>query len=875
MRFVIDPKIFEQYRNLKIGAVLIKNFHNDRRVSAVESLLRGIVAQRGREFKDKDLHEIPMIRVWEEAYGNFGVSPKKYPPSVAALLKRAQAGKEVPHINLLVDLYNYYSLKFLLPIGGEDIDWLAGDLKLAFTKGKEAFRPIGSIDVEEAKEGEVAYLDNGGITCRYWNYRECERTKFTPKSANAVLFIEDLSGMHLDKFGAIVEEVAEGINRYIGGQIETYILTEDSSEMDLGVEGRRTANDGKIPEQEKVFFEKMQNAKKKSLKKGSKSKKTTKGKKDSPQMSIPLEPKEEKFVLVDESLLKEKLKNAMDLAVRKAFPKLVMPDIKIEYPADSSHGDYACNVALQLVRELKMKPQKIAEAVIEQLKADDIVGKVEIAGPGFINFFIADALLNHEMEKILEEKDEYGHLTAGKAKKIIVEYSAPNIAKPLGVHHLLSTCIGQVLYNLFKFIGFEAIAVNHLGDWGTQFGKLIYAYRTWGDKKTVEANPITELQKLYVRFHDEAEKNPELEEEGRREFKKLEDGDPENRELWQWIVDESLKEIRGTYEKLGGIHFDFYHGESFYEDKVEDILKDGKERNIFVKGEEGAYVVQYNDPNVAPFVVQKKDGTTLYSTRDFAQIKYRIGEWHPAKIIYVVDIAQSLHFKQLFLAAHRFPWYHGEGEHVLFGRMHMKDGRMSTRKGNVVLLNEVLDEAIKRAHAIIEEKSPDLNEKEKAAHTLGVGAVKYNILSQNRTTDIVFDWDRMLSLEGNSAPYLEYTYARSRSILRKATDDAPEVLRAAEPLPDPADAQEKTLTVLRLFPKFSEQILLAAQEYRPNILANYLYELAQAFNAFYNSVPVLRTTDEQRSERLKIVEAVGQVMKNGLALLGIEVVEEM
>jgi len=252
MKLIIDPKIFEQHPDLKVGAILIKGLNNTKRVSSVESLLRGVCAQRGKEFANKDIYADPMIAPWASAYGKFGINPTKYAPSIAALIKRVSEGKEIPHINLLVDLYNYFSLKHMLPIGGEDLDWLCGDLHLTFTKGKEAFRPIGSIDVEEAAEGEVAYMDQGGITARYWNYRECERTKFTEKTSNAVILVEDLSKMHIDKFGEILKEIQLSIMKYIGGQIEPYILTEDRNEIDLGVQGRQNVNDGKVTQQEKV-----------------------------------------------------------------------------------------------------------------------------------------------------------------------------------------------------------------------------------------------------------------------------------------------------------------------------------------------------------------------------------------------------------------------------------------------------------------------------------------------------------------------------------------------------------------------------------------------------------------------------------------------
>lgn len=862
MHFNIDPKIFETYSDLKIGAIIIKGIDNSRRNSGVEALLRGVAAQRGRQFSKYDFNEEPKIKAWKEAYGKFGINPNKYPPSIAALLKRVGQGKEIPHINTLVDLYNYFSLKFMIPIGGEDLDWLCGDLNLTYTAEGDAFRPIGSINVEETKEGEVAYKDNGGITCRYWNHRECERTKFTDKTINAVILVEDLSKMHMDEFGEILREMQNAIIKYIGGQIEPYILTEDRTSIDLGVEGRRSANDSKVPQQEKAHFI-QEEAKKKLVKKP--------GKKSSKKPSKKTPKKESKSLeLEGADSPKIKVKKAIEAALEKAFD--IKEKANVEYPSDEAHGDYASNIALQLTKQLKKAPQDIAKTIIENLEKGDLIEKAEVAGPGFINIYLSEKYLNGELKNAL--KEDYGKSKIGKNKNLIVEYSAPNIAKPLGVHHLLSTIIGQSLYNIFKELGFNAISINHIGDWGTQFGKLIYAYKKWGKKAEVEKNPIDELLKLYVQFHEEAEKDEKLEDEGRNEFKKFEEGDKENRELWEWFVGESMKAINKTYDKIGGIHFDETQGESFYEDKMEPILEEGKKKKIFSEGDEGSYIVKYEDENTPPLVVQKKDGATLYSTRDLATIKYRVDTWEPVKVLYVVDVAQSLYFKQLYEAASRFDWYEDQAEHIVFGRMHMKEGKMSTRKGNVILLEDVLDEAVERASKIIEEKNPDLKDKDEVARIVGIGAVKYNILSQNRITDITFDWDTMLSLDGNSAPYLQYTYARAKSILRKAKDATSDTAEDSKP-EDVEKIAAKSLSLLRALPKYKEYISRAAEEYKPNILTNYLFDLAQKFNSFYNSVPVLKAKKEDQEARLELVEATSQILRNGLSLLGVEVVEEM
>ncbi|MDD3861833.1 MAG: arginine--tRNA ligase [Candidatus Gracilibacteria bacterium] len=885
MQFRIEKGIFEQHPDLKIGFLIVRMVDNSRRNSALESLLRGICAQKIREIGSKDLKSEEKIKVWNQAYGRFGINPEKYPCSAVKLINKLKDKGEISHVNPIVDICNYFSLKYLLPIRADDLDCLCGDLVLQFTKGGESFRKMDSIDVMEASEGEVAYMDKGGIISKYWNHNRCERTKVTSKTMTVGIFVEDLSKMHMDAFGTILNEMALAISKYIGGQIEPSILNEEGAEMEIGVQGRVMAQDGKVPQQEKNYFLEMQKLKKKQIikeekvavekkKKIAEDKKSAKSKKEIP------EPTPEQITLFmeengslnteDKNTQKQRIKFVMEKAIIMAFPQVINPDVKIENATSPEYGDYACNIAMHLTKILGLSPKEIAEKIIKKIPQKEF--RVEIAGPGFINFFLPENVLKDELKKILKEKDLYGKSSIGKEKTIVMDYSSPNIAKPLGVHHLLSTIIGQSIYNIFESLGFKCVAVNHIGDWGTQFGKLIYAYKKWGKKEEIDASPIPELLKLYVKFHDEAEKNPHFEDGAREEFKKFEEGDEENRALWKWFVDESMKEIEKTYNELGGVKFDFVMGESFYEDKMEDILKEGKEREIFVRGDEGSYVVNYDDPNMAPFVVQKKDGATLYSTRDFSTLKYRITRWRPARALYVVDVAQSLHFRQLFTAAKRFPWYHGEGEHVIFGRMQMKDGKMSTRKGNVVLLDEVLEEAIKRSLKLIEEKSPNLPDKELAAKKVGIGAVKYSILSQNRTTDITFDWDKMLALDGNSSPYLQYSYARAKSILRKAKEE----ITASELKKDPENIQKKIDELVRIFPKYPEQVSAAAQEYKPNLISNYLYELAQNFNSFYNSVPVLKAYKKtDRNYRLKIVEATAGILKNGLKLLGIEVLEEM
>ena len=955
MKFIIDPKIFQEHPNLKIGAITAKNIDNSKRISAVESLLRGASMERSREFEKKGLDKDPRILRWREAYARFGAKPSSYPSSIEALIGRIVEGKEIPHINALVDLYNYISLKYVIPVGGEDMDKFFGDLELTYASGTECFRPINTVEIKQAKPGEIIYKDKGGVVVRRWNYREAERTKLTKDTRNSIIVMEDLNNISIDEFEKMLYEFQDLVERYISGDVAVYILTEDNNEIDLEIEGLKKADDSKISEKEKIFFLAQQKLEKKAKKEENKEMKkmetisnlskpkpptdTGKSKSDKKNTGSELQSnsgltsisgstsnlrpasnsgstpnKVEQINFTDPDSYKEKLTALVKEVVGRKFPEEAAR-LKIEYPKDGTHGDYATNVALQIGSRVKADPVKVAEELMKAIEKPDYIEKMEVAGPGFINFYLSDEVFDQTIATILKQGDEYGESKIGKNKAVVMDYSSPNIAKPLGVHHLLSTIIGQSLYDIYKNRGFTTISVNHIGDWGTQFGKLIYAYRNWGDKETIEKDPIPELLKIYVKFHDEAERNSELEEKAREEFKKLENDDEENKKLWKWIVDVSLKAIQKTYDKLGGIHFDYVTGESFYEDKMQSVIDEGIEKGVFVEGEEGSLIVEFEDENMAPFVIRKLDCATLYSTRDLATFKYRLEKFDPIKIIYVVDVAQSLHFKQLFETSRRLGWKAEAGEHVHFGRMNLPDGNMSTRKGNVILLDEVLDEAVKRARQVIEEKSPNLASKDDAARIIGISAVKYNILSQNRISDIIFEWDKMLSLEGNSAPYMQYSYARAKSILRKAVALIESGIRGAENtkpvspkrrrklkepkkeqfslfeaiehldnggdlcsdiLPDPENAEERETLFLRALSKYGEYVAMTAEENKPNLLANYLYDLSQKFNSFYNSVPVIKADKEEKFERrINIVKAAAQVLKNGLALLQVEVLEEM
>ncbi|PJC36476.1 arginine--tRNA ligase [Candidatus Peregrinibacteria bacterium CG_4_9_14_0_2_um_filter_53_11] len=570
------------------------------------------------------------------------------------------------------------------------------------------------------------------------------------------------------------------------------------------------------------------------------------------------------------------VKDQIAALLKTALESLELSDgaeIHLEYPLEAVHGDYSTNLALTLSKKAGRPPRELAQALLEALEPVDWIDRVEIAGPGFINFYLSRSFLSNFSSHVLGEGEQYGSSSAYKGQTVVTDSSHPNVAKPLGVHHLLSTILGGAINKMLAQVGYTVIRDNYLGDWGTQFGKLLYAYKTWGDEAVVKADPIPELLKLYIRFHDEVEADPSIEDKGRAEFKKLEQGDAENKELWEWVVGLSLKEFFATYERLG-VTFDQMNGESFYEDKMAAIIKMGVERGLFVEGEKGALICPFDHDRYPPCLIRKSDGATLYATRDLARIKYWEETWHPQKMINIVDTAQQMYFQQIFEVAKKMELTPAENIHLWFGRMRFPEKKMSTRKGNIVLLEEVLDEAEERAFILVEEKSPHLPEakKREIARMIGIGALKYAVLAQNPTTDITFTWDKMLSLEGNSSPYLQYSVARAHSILRKAEEEGGEVVPADQIAELTENAE---LTVARLLPRYPEVLVHATNELRPNLVANYLFELASAFNSFYGNVHVLKAEPKLRARRLILVEATAQVLKNGLKLFGIETPEEM
>ena len=539
----------------------------------------------------------------------------------------------------------------------------------------------------------------------------------------------------------------------------------------------------------------------------------------------------------------------------------------IEIPPNSDMGDYAFP-CFKLAKVFRKAPNMIASDLAENIAAEGAISKVEPAG-GYVNFFVNKSqLAKTVINDVLTKGKKYGHSDLGKDKTVVIDFSSPNIAKPFHIGHIRTTVIGNALYKIYDSQGYETVRVNHLGDYGTQFGKLIVAFKLWGSKEAVEANPIPELLKLYIQFHDEAEKHPEMEDEARAWFTKLENGDKEAKELWQWFRDESLKEFARVYDLLD-IEFDSYNGESFYSDKMDRVIDIIKDKGLLEESQ-GTNIVDLEAYNMPPALITKNDGSTLYMTRDLAAALYRKENYNFEKCIYVVGSQQSLHFQQLFkvLELVGFEWAK-DMIHVPFGMVALEEGTMSTRKGRVVFLEDVLRQAIEKTKETMLEKNPNAQNVEEIAKQVGVGAVVFQELSNSRIKDYTFSWERTLSFEGETGPYVQYTHARCCSVLRKANEEVSTDIDYN--LISDADSAE----VLKLIASFNKQILVALRKNEPHIVTRFVLDLAQAFNKFYHENPILVEDAELRKARIALVAATRQTIENALALLGMGAPERM
>lgn len=546
-------------------------------------------------------------------------------------------------------------------------------------------------------------------------------------------------------------------------------------------------------------------------------------------------------------------------------------EMSIEKPKGSENGDYAFP-CFRLAKELHKAPQMIANDVKENIKVDENqITKIEVVG-GYLNFFINKEILVKEVLNEMSENKEYGKSTIGNGKNIVIDYSAPNIAKPFHIGHLRSTVIGAALYKIYKYLGYNVTGINHLGDYGTQFGKLIEGYKLWGNEYNIEENPIDELTKIYIRINQACKEDEKVLENCRNNFKKLEDGDKYCVEIWQKFRELSLKEFQKVYDILGS-KFDSWNGEAFYSDKMPEVIDILNKTGKLVESE-GAKIIDLEDKGInTPCIIEKSNGSSTYATRDLAAIMYRARTYDFDKALYITSYEQVLHFKQVFEVAKLLGLdekYTNGLEHVAFGMVLLPTGKMSTREGTSIKLSELLNEAISRAKAIIEQKNPELENKDEVAKKVGVGAVIFNDLANNRVKDEIFDWDTILNFQGETGPYIQYTYVRTKSVIEKA-GGVPDISEVnSELLQD-----EYSIKLLKLIYDFEDVLVQVTDKNEPSILSRYLIDVAKAYSNFYNENKIINDDKNLQNARVYLTYSAGIILKTGAGLLGIEMPDKM
>ncbi|KKU00530.1 MAG: Arginine-tRNA ligase [Candidatus Collierbacteria bacterium GW2011_GWB2_45_17] len=740
MKLIVDKKIFETYSGMRLGVVVALGVDNSKQGLFVDEL-KAEQEQAKIKLSGVELSSHKYIAPWREIYRAFGSKPSEYNSSVEALLKRVLKGKELSDINPLVNLYNALSLKYILPFGGEDLDKVKGDIRLDFATGDEKGIYLGSEEVITCDKGEVTYMDDLGFICRKWNWREGKRTMLTEKTQNVILVTEACVAVEDSVLKKATEELANQVKEKLNGTISVCYIDESNPELEINFEsGKKLVQqeiDGVVIEEKKTEF--RQKVKK------------------------------------DISKIAERIRvptGRTALKIHRAIGEVFgLANFSVEHPADEKMGDYASNIAMVMAKQMDKSPRELAEEVVKKLTENErlmeVVEKIEIAGPGFINFWIKDEVLVDGLKEMLRNGDSCLDSNFMSGKKALVEYSSPNIAKRFSVGHLRSTIIGQALFNLYKHSGAEVTNDNHLGDWGTQFGMIIAAVEE--KKLDVSKMSVTDLEDLYVEFNKRIEERPELKDKAREAFARLEKGDEAARKIWKECIGVSMKEFDDIYGRLR-VEFEHEYGESTYEKMMPSIIEEALDTGVAIKGEGGALIVKFEKDGkeyMPPAMIRKADGTTTYFTRDLATIRKRLDELDLKSDLYVYEVGseQTLHFRQVFEAA-RMLWEDAqrvELKHVAHGRMTFSGEKMSTRKGTTIKLEDLIFRAGEEAKKIAKERVSD-NVSEK----IGLGAVKYNELRRSPESDYDFRWEEALSMEGNSGPYLQYVYVRTKGILEKA-----------------------------------------------------------------------------------------------------------
>lgn len=858
MKFKISSKILKKYPKLIEAVVILRDIDNTVGGKEVLKLLREEEKKKRKEFKDTNLTSHPQIRAWQEAFKSFGSKPNKYSSSIEALLKRVIKGQELPDINPLVNLYNYCSIKHILPFGGEDFAGLYGDMELKFCDGIEEFIPIFGKESEPPDKGEISWVDDKGVTCRKWNWRQCDRTKITENTKQGYFIIDGLPPATEINIKKAAEDFISLAKKYLNAKGEVYWLDKNNLETEVDIETKKTIKEerGKTKDSS-------------SLKS-----KGTKIKKQKEQKN-PLKD------LVDEDLQKLQLRKIIYEALKKSgYNKyLKKEDIEIEHPQNESFGDYTSNYSFLISKKIKKDPLTIGNEIKECIE-NELKGSKSLTGisywpdnlkviGGFTNIWLSREFLVEEIKKIITQKDKYGSSLEKKNFKLIVEFGQPNTHKMPHIGHLFSYVFGESIARITETMGIKIFRANYQGDVGPHVAKCIWALKKFKPDipKTLRGKADV-LQLMYQKGATAYKEDEKVKKEIAEINKKIYLKDPSIENFWEetrsWSID-----LYKKFESSIGVHYDRY----YFESEAAPIGKKIVESNVgkvFEKSQ-GAIIFEGSKYGLHDRVFITKKGTPTYEAKDMGLQTIKYKEWPFDYMIIATAHEQSEYFKVVIKALEELDSkFIGKIRHFGFGMVRLKSGKMSSRLGNIITGIGLVEQAVEAVGDLIREREKFTNkEREEIAEKVGIAAVKYSFLKNNPLQDSTFDFEESINFEGNSGPYLQYTYARAKSILKETKSPT------ASHLTPTAEFNKEEMAILRTLYRFPEVVSGAGINLAPNLICNFLFDLAQKFNLFYKKHPVLKAESGKRETRIALTSAVAQVLKNGLHLLGIEVLEKM
>ena len=851
MKFKILPKIQKDYPSLIEAIVVLKNIDNTVDGTKILRILRDEEEKKHREIKDAVLSENPRIKAWRNTFRSFGSKPNKFSSSVEALLKRVQKGEKLPDINPLVNLYNYCSIKHILPFGGEDFSGVYGDMELKYCKGDEKYIPIMGKEDDPPDKGEVAWVDDEGVTCRKWNWRQCDRTKITKNTKEGYFIIDGIPPVTKEDILEAANEFIDLASQFLGAKGEIHWLDKNNLESEVDINTKKHKEKilakGKKTTKETVVLTHKQIEDAKRLKKES----------SSPTLD------EVNFLQI-----KYKIQELLLEAVTKSgFKDIESKDIRIEHPSDEKHGDYSTNICLILSRKHKTSLDKITKKIKKNFPKDDIISKVEVVN-GFTNLKLNTSWLLQETNEILKEKEGYGRNTQKKPIRLIVEFGQPNTHKMPHIGHLFSFVIGESISRITEFTGYQVFRANYQGDVGPQVAKCLWTYIKNPPKTPASYEEKANLlQKLYqegaTAYKEDEKAKQEIDELNKKIYLK----DPKIISLWKETREWSISFFKEFEEKLG-VHYDRYYYESEAADPGKRIVEENI-GNVFTKSK-GAIIFEGSKYGLHDRVFITNKGTPTYEAKDMALQPLKYKEWPYDKMVITTAHEQNEYFSVVFKALEKLnKKYKGRLMHLGFGMVNLKSGKMSSRLGNIITGISLIEQGIEAVREKIKDKT-ELREKEAVSKSVGIGAIKYSLLKGNPLQDMTFDFEESISFEGNSGPYLQYTYARAKSILRQVKgSNSPDLIKERK-------FNDEELALLRTLYKFPEVVSDASRNLSPNLLCLFLFDLAQKYNLFYKKHRVVDAQNpEVRSSRLAITSAVAQIIKNGLYLLGIDTLEKM